>query len=206
MKHNAIFAQTAGCEVNDLVHWTWVNLRGYEDWAALFTPPWSGDWGQSCTEKRSQQTKQKRETVVLMTHSIPIGGHGHWFPNIHPTLKVYSKLFMVMLLPLQVVGSAFGIWSNLGQLNMMRYFWGKKKIFLRETKYGVSFSSLGQCYFCIWLLESVISLRTKPAHWIWPRRKWKYSELFVISFSCWSYHSWSLSSDSKLWDKKLLYR
>lgn len=128
MKHNAIFAQTAGCEVNDLVHWTWVNLKGYEDWAALFTPPWSGDWGQSCTEKRSQQTKQKRETVVLMTHSIPIGGHGHWFPNIHPTLKVYSKLFMVKLLHLQVVGLAFGIWSNLGQLNMMRYFWGKKNI------------------------------------------------------------------------------
>lgn len=183
--------------------WTWEDMK-----IELLYLPYNGlETEDKAAQRRDHsKTRQKRETVVLMTHSVPIGGHGHWFPNIHPTLKVYSKLFMVMLLPLQVVGLAFGIWSNLGQLNMIRYFWGKKKLFLRETENGVSFSSLGQCYFCIWPLESVTSLRTKPAHWIWLRRKWKYSELFVISFSFWSYHSWSPSSDSKLWDKKLLYK
>lgn len=101
-------------------------------------------WDQS-------QAKQKRETVVIVTYSVPIGGH-NWLP----ILKGYSKLIVVMLFPLKGIGLAFGIWSNPGQLNMMIYVGVllKKNLLLRERGNDVCFS-LGSCSVCIWLLESL---------------------------------------------------
>lgn len=111
-------------------------------------------------QRRDQnQAKQKKETVVLVKHSVPIDGHGHWSPKIHPTLKCYSKLIMVIIFPLQVIGLAFGIWSNPDQLNMMICllgdFW-KKFFTLKKEEQEMMFPFLfSDNAVCIWPLGSL---------------------------------------------------